>query len=929
MSSTQSEGFDLNANALELLRNGAFPNAWSLIPVAGKETYVKGWSKGLLDRQRCIEAYKTNRAYNGIGVLTGEVSGGLIALDIDGPQADERYKAVAGGEYEAWGEEKTMSWTSGVKGRRQLLYQLPISVVPELRHVKTLIYRMDGLWHLGNSDLERQAARLQGEEDQPKSEYEEVVLRFNQCQSVLPGSRHPETKGRYKWISYNEGKVAKAPSWIVDLLRPYRKPVQWLSEKDQEQFDRETAQTAIPQTQIRGWFFKEEVQRLLMPRLDDLVFNHQTFKEYGWKERSGDNPQRMSGCPWHGGKSGTAFQYSTESGCWDCKACGVGGDVLDFIHKIQTNNLYASRPTGADLERYVAEIAGELGFNYPEDARAQVTKEAPQRKMGSVEFHEELGKIFDSERNPAVRLDRMAQLAQETGRRMSGKDCEAALGEYRYKKSAERMNNTKDWFSQVDDQEFIIPNLLVRPGQVILHAAGGVGKTSACLGLAKLVGRGSPMKVRGIDVDVIHGPVLWIQSDQTQAKLKRDLEDNDIDVLGKDDWFHVRRGFQINHIHEFVEWVREIKPALVVIDSIGSCSSRMQVSEIEKAFATPLYHYNEANGSPAEDGFPSCSIIWIHHDNANGEVRGNRYLINAVDEQWHLRKLKDEEREHFRERGENPDALRMIQIKKSRAGREGDLLIVRRDENFAFSVEDYTPTVRREDGGQGDPDPFTLVLGIVKDACEAQAEAEKPQIGVTREEVWRELVDRLRGIQGDRARFPTQKTVGRWLDRWVEDRMLKTGKRAPKTTGRPAVTYRLARALPSISASFSQCLSDFLQPKGSEIKTKSEEGPDVRNDQAPEGGQPEEAPTSGHRDDSAEWSETQIPVVESDLGLKEKRTSNSHTTREAVDDLAAPRASSLASDDQDRTGRAEATTGAGELPEAPESGDTYGSGLGF
>ena len=48
-------------------------------------------------------------------------------------------------------------------------------------------------------------------------------------------------------------------------------------------------------------------------------------------------------------------------------------------------------------------------------------------------------------------------------------------------------NYSARWFDEVDDQNYVIPNLLVRPGQVIMHASGGVGKTSACLGLAKAV----------------------------------------------------------------------------------------------------------------------------------------------------------------------------------------------------------------------------------------------------------------------------------------------------------------------------------------------------------------------------------------------------------------------------------------------------------
>ena len=173
-----------------------------------------------------------------------------------------------------------------------------------------------------------------------------------------------------------------------------------------------------------------------------------------------------------------------------------------------------------------------------------------------------------------------------------------------------------------------------------------------------------------------------------------------------------------------------------------------------------------------------------NHDNAKGEVRGSLYLVNTVDEQWHLRKLTDDERNEFRARGENADALRMVQIKKSRSNREGDLLMVRRDENFAYSVADYTPTVRRMDGGTGDEDAFTLVLGLIK-------EAEGPMIA---EEVWTALGERL---FGQNRPSPSLKTVRRWLNRWKDDGMLVRGRRLTgkgSTGGKPAVEYSLPQA---------------------------------------------------------------------------------------------------------------------------------------
>ena len=344
--------------------------------------------------------------------------------------------------------------------------------------------------------------------------------------------------------------------------------------------------------------------------------------------------------------------------------------------------------------------------------------------------------------------------------------------------------------------DFVIPNLLQKPTQVMLHAAGGLGKTSACMGLATALGRGSPMKIRGIDLPVKQGPVLWIQNDQSPAKLLQDCEDNGIDLEKDSKWFIVKRGFQLNHTHEFGEWIKEHRPALVVVDSIGSCSTKMQVEEKDKAFASPFYYYSEKNGAP--DGFPATSIVWIHHDNAAGEARGTRYLTAAVDEQWHLRKPTDDEREKLRERRLVPSSCRLIQIKKSRLGREGDLLVVERDSDFAYSVWDWTPTERREDNGQGDPEPHTMTLRIVRDAVQRARESGEGPDGLTAKEVWERLGEEM---TGQARKTPSQVTVRRWLDRWVASGVLVEGKlRIVLGSDKPASTYTVppsrARALP-------------------------------------------------------------------------------------------------------------------------------------
>jgi hypothetical protein len=751
-------------SALQRMRRGVFPEEWSLIPTAGKGTFVKQWTDKRFRHVETEGLVTTHSRYDGLGVVTGELSGGLVALDIDGPEADARYATAAGEGYEERGGETTMAWTSGKPGRRQLLYRVPEHMVPQLRHVHVVVLKKDGAWALEKGDEDRT------KEGVPK-DYEEVVLRFNRCQSVLPGSIHPEGR-QYKFLQYNDGKPADAPEWILDVLRGFAKPQQWLSEADLKTLEDEVGTTLIHPKQIRGWFFSDTVQRALQPRLADLIFKHPTFDEYGWTSREGTKPQMVSGCPWHGGTSGTSFQYSTETGCWDCKACGVGGDVLDFVHKIEVGDKHAGRPKGPTLEHIVARLAGELGFTYPDDAKGvqQVeTVSKPQVVMVASAFFQALDKIQTDNPNPAEAKDYMAELAQLTGRRMSGTDCIKALQEYKAYRDAQKSND-RDWHD-TPPMSYIVPGLLPKPAQVILHAAPGLGKTSAAMGFARMVLRGEPMTIRGIQVPIPQGKVLWIQNDQNPAKLRRDCEDNGIDLLKDADKFIVKKGFQLNYITDLTKWINEVEPALVVIDSIGSCSTDMQEQEKDKAFASPLYHYGRMNGEKSDlGGFPPCAIVWIHHDNAQGQVRGTRYLTAAVDEVWRLRAVTDAERDGLRGDGRVVSNCRLLEIGKSRLGREGHLLVVEKDIDGVYSVWDRTPTEVRQDGGTGDPEPATVALRVLRDRARGTETLEARRM--TAVEVWEEVVEVFTGL-GREA--PSRRSIERWVRRWKEDGVLVSG----------------------------------------------------------------------------------------------------------------------------------------------------------
>jgi hypothetical protein len=114
----------------------------------------------------------------------------------------------------------------------------------------------------------------------------------------------------------------------------------------------------------------------------------------------------------------------------------------------------------------------------------------------------------------------------------------------------------------------------------------------------------------------------------------------------------------------------------------------------------------------------------------------------------------------------------------------------RGDEDFAYSVWDYTPTERREDQGQGDPEPNTMALRIVKErVLKARGEDGDGEDRITAKQVWEQLVGEITG-QGRKA--PSSKTVRRWLDRWVTNGVLVEGKkRVVSGSDKPVTTYTL------------------------------------------------------------------------------------------------------------------------------------------
>jgi hypothetical protein len=178
------------------------PESWLLLPVDGKKAPIgKGWQCNGLPKSEFIAKLPRISQCKAVGVLAGEVSGGLVLVDHDGASCDALIESLAGCPISD-ALPPTVGWTSGKPGRYQLVYRVPKE-------------------HWG--DIERRDRKTGS--IGPDGKAEALDLRWGKAskgfQSVIVGA-HPETEG-YAWLpgrSPNEIDVAMAPQWLIDAMKP-------------------------------------------------------------------------------------------------------------------------------------------------------------------------------------------------------------------------------------------------------------------------------------------------------------------------------------------------------------------------------------------------------------------------------------------------------------------------------------------------------------------------------------------------------------------------------------------------------------------------------------------------------------------------------------------------------------------------------------
>jgi len=180
------------------------PPDWALTPLNGKRAYVAGWTTSPYTVEQIQQELDQGRA-TGVGLLTGQWSneGGLVWVDIDGPDAIPELEELAGGPLDVV-FPPTLTISSGKEGRMRMLYSIPTAKLPMLPDKATI--------KIGIPSFE---------------------ILFRSRQGAVMGA-HPETDG-YFTTPHGGFEYAKnppeLPEWLYKVIvkafptNKYRKPV--------------------------------------------------------------------------------------------------------------------------------------------------------------------------------------------------------------------------------------------------------------------------------------------------------------------------------------------------------------------------------------------------------------------------------------------------------------------------------------------------------------------------------------------------------------------------------------------------------------------------------------------------------------------------------------------------------------------------------
>jgi hypothetical protein len=590
----------------------------------GKTPLERAHHADLTPADVALQIERRHDVFRAVGVFTGPRSNGLVILDVDRNLAKLKSK---------WGDslEGAPMVTSTKVNAAKYLFRVPEGMWPEVKG-------------FGLSDT--------------GAGYEVLWGRQGVLYGAYPGSsdgKGPE--GFYGFVGDLEA-IPEAPAWLLAEMKDHagkevadggfiknRKALDF-SDRDPDEVA-EIIQSALRVIPGQGGGSRDHWVKVGMAIHSEL-------------------PTQIGLTLWSAWSSGDpeyAEEWAEGNPCEEVwKSFKKGPVSLGTLFWMADQQMPGRLWLPEDLRKVVAEVeADSVGrYRIVHIPYAEVIKRA---------------KALQELDNPAEMAHAMHVLALEGGYRDAGALERLLISQMQYEQQDDEIG--LDRFLDKDLQfEYLIPDLLPCPGTVMIHGAGGDGKSMSAWTIAKHVARGIPFSVRGDLVPVSAGPVLILNGDQSEVQVQQQMRDLEFQ---RTDPVTVVMGWDLNWYYRFTKLIQKHRPKLVIIDSVTGCSRGSAFDENKKEFAGPIYWLSNNNGRL----FPACTILLIHHANKTGGFRGSTAIRDAVDEVWGLRRPDKKQMERT---GSN---ARLISVEKSRAGRDGSNLLMKLEDDLTFSLTDY------------------------------------------------------------------------------------------------------------------------------------------------------------------------------------------------------------------------------------------------
>ena len=575
----------------------------------GKVPYGKAWKEKYTASDSALLIEKEPDKFKAIGVFTGQRSDGLVIFDVD-----KNLGAIS----RKWGKDlkNAPKVTSLKKNAAKFLFRVPEDKWGEVSSISHT-----GAGHEGW----------------------EVIWGG---QGVIAGEyfREGVGKGNYK-LEGSLDSVPDAPDWLVSRMKSQHK-------KNNEKVDSKYVDNRWSKRS------KEERIAIISGCLSVIKYTGPNSEDYWWEIGAMINNELpgVEGLDlWREwSKKDPDYEHCWENGEDPCERRwyaawrndGARYNMSHLIDLADDADPDRKRFKNTGLDKIIDEVQA-IPLKYKEDI--------PDGEDIIRRYYE-----IDADpknEDPALHDQAVHKLAIEC-KRSNAAVIEQIIDKHEvYKRNK---NQKPVGVDKLDDTPFdyLIPGLIPKPWTLLVHADGGTGKTAMCQTLAKHIGQGKDFDVFGSLVSVPKGRVLWLNGDQNERILRRQLKQTNCDVN-----VEVIPEWDMTWYAKFKKIQKKNKYDLIVIDSLDGCNDANPYEENRREYALPIKRLARRNGKD----FDACTIVIIHHNTKEGKFRGTSAIKNAVDETWNMRKLSMNDAAEM-----NVDVrTRLVTVEKSRDDREG------------------------------------------------------------------------------------------------------------------------------------------------------------------------------------------------------------------------------------------------------------------